>query len=628
MANILICEDEHIVALDIRRHLERFGYVVIGSVATGEEAVELSSSRKPDLVLMDIHLQGSLDGVDAAHEIYESLDIPVILLTAYADEETISRAKISQPFGYIIKPFEERELRTSIELALYRHKMNKDLRRSEERYRELFEEAPSANFTASVDGSLLACNHSFLKLLDYDTNQAVLGKHISDFFQDKADFLIPEASFNEFSPAQTLEWKLKDRKGRPIIVLATIVINKSSNPEAELRGYLVDITERRELENQLRQAQKMEAIGRLAGGIAHDFNNILTAVLGYCNLLAEEISDEPALLDEVKGIQAAANRAVNLTRQLLTFSRKQALEPRLVDANSIIKDLEKMARRLVSETISLKFYYDAARSVISIDPGQFEQVLINLIVNAKDAISNSGSIVIETSNILIKNNESGQGLKNGSWLVLTVRDSGQGIDSDNLPRIFEPFFTTKQLGRGTGLGLSTVYAIIDQSGGTIRVESEKGKGTSFFVYLPVSAGQALPTIREDSRTNELRSGSILLTEDDDYLRGLLSRIMSKAGYRVLEAENAGEAILIAEREKDFILVTDIVMPRINGYELASRLAAVRPSIRVLYMSGYQDNAVKIPLSPSIRTNFLQKPFTHEQLMSALASLEEPSGQDA
>ena len=616
MPKILICEDEHIVALDIKRHLERFGYEVVGTYASGEAAIEACAKARPDLVLMDIHLQGSMDGVAAARLVFEDYRVPVILLTAYADEETVARAKDSLPFGYIIKPFEERELRTAIELALYRHAMDTKLKTSEERYRGLFEEAPSSNFTASTDGIISDCNASFARLLGWPDALSARGSLITERFANGSEGSRFLMRAGEGKPSSAEEWILVRRDGHQVHALATttVVLDSLGKP-SELRGYLVDVTERHELEAQLRQAQKMEAIGRLAGGVAHDFNNILTAIMGFCNLLAEDAGDDPTVREEIDGIQTASRKAVNLTRQLLAFSRKQPIEPKIIDANSVLADTEKMARRLVSENILLKIFADAKRPFVSIDPGQFEQIIVNLIVNAKDAVGEAGSVVVETCNVMSDGSGKNHGIGPGEWFVLTVKDSGGGIASEDLQRIFEPFFTTKTADRGTGLGLSTVYAIVTRNSGLVAVESETGKGSCFYVYLPVvgDKGEAIvPPAPAAGRPK--RAG------DDDSLRGLLARILSKTGYRVLEASNAGEAILIAEREPEYLLLTDIIMPRMNGFELADRLSSVNKALRVLFISGYHDYKEGKPNPVLAKSAFLQKPFTHDQLMTALDEL--------
>jgi len=623
MAKIIICEDEHIVALDMRRQLERFGYQVVGTYTSAEEALEACARSIPDLVLMDIQLQGKLDGVEASRLIYGDYGIPVILITAFADDATIARARDSLPFGYIIKPFEERELRTAIEIALLRSEMERKLRQSEERYRSLFLEAPTANFTAAADGTLTDCNGTFVALLDYPDAGAALGASLLDRFASRDEGQAALRRSTTLTPGAGDEWTLQRLDGETVYVLATLsLLPGRDGGEAELRGYLVDITERRELEAQLRQSQKMEAIGRLAGGIAHDFNNIITAIMGYCNLLAEDVGDNPTLKDEVDGILSSSRRAVNLTRQLLSFSRKQPLEPRIVDVNETLRDLEKMIRRLLSENLILKFFLEAKKPHVSIDPGQFEQIIINLVVNAKDAVAESGAIVVETRTVLADGSGRNHGIVKGEWLQVVVRDNGGGIAPDDLQRIFEPFFTTKPKNQGTGLGLSTVYTAVNRAGGMVSVESEQGRGTAFFVYLPVVALAAPAQVPTPAAKipRPPRKGTILLAEDDAYLRGLLAKLLAKAGYRVLEADTAAQALTIAAGEQGYTLLTDIVMPQMNGYELANRLKEQNQDLRVLFMSGYHDQYEKPAVASYTKSSFIQKPFSHDQLLAALDGL--------
>ncbi len=625
MEKIVICEDEHIVSLDIKRSLIGFGYEVVASYSTGEAAVEGCAHLKADLILMDIRLAGKMDGIEAARHIYDTYDIPVILLSAYADEETVNRAKGSRPFGYIIKPFEERELRTTIEIALYRHSMDRKLRESEARYRTLFHEAPSANFASTVDGIITDANEAFMRLFAFSVQDPVRDIPIVDRFADPSEGrrLLSRA----LTEGQTIseEYRMLRRDGAQLSVLATIAAApRSDGKEPEIWGYLVDLTERRELELQLRQAQKMEAIGRLAGGVAHDFNNIITAIMGYGNLLSEDVGDSEVLKDEVSGILNSAKKAANLTRQLLSFSRKQPLESRIVDINVQIAEMERMLRRLVDENVCIKLFTDAEHPLVSIDPGQFEQVLINLVVNARDAMPSGGVLIIDTLNVVGTGKVHQHGVSKGEWVLVQVKDSGIGIKAEDIQRIFDPFFTTKGPDLGTGLGLSTVYGIVNQSGGRIAVESEVGKGTTFFVYFPLSSGASTASPQLESAPTPVlvsKTGTVLLVEDDDYLRALLSRVLSKSGFRVLEAANPGEAILIAEHETSFLLVADIVMPHMSGYELANRLAEKRSDLRALFMSGYPEKRLDRDDSALVAETFIQKPFTHEQLLEALASLE-------
>ncbi len=623
MPKIIICEDENIVALDIKRHLERFGYEILGMYDKAEEAITACPAINPDLVLMDIQLSGSMDGLDASNIIYKKYNIPVIMLTAYADDITLSRAKDGLPFGYILKPFEDRELKTAIEIALFRHEMDKRLKKSEARYRTLFEQAPTANFTADEDGTITDCNTTFIKLLNFANKESVIGKSIFTWFVNADTGNRLWQSFLNHTNSVFQDWELQKADGQKIYTLATLsVLSESGGQPREVQGYLLDNTERRDLENQLRQAQKMEAVGRLAGGIAHDFNNIITAIMGYANLLQEDIQDNPDLKEEIDGILSATQRAVNLTRQLLSFSRKQSVEAKVVNVHEILKDLEKMIQRLVNENIKVTLALNAANPFISIDPGQFEQTIINLVVNARDAIRGHGSIIIQTKSILCDNSCHHHGLKKGKWLQILVRDTGCGISAEDLQHIFEPFFTTKEKDKGTGLGLSTVYAIINRSGGQIAVESTPGEGTSFFLYLPEVEEQQAPELKTASTSIEAtRSGTIIIAEDDSYIRGIISRLLSKSGYRVLESTDPEDAIRLAEQEPDFMLLTDVVMPKMNGYELAARLSKGRPGLKVLFVSGYQDRSFITPETElTVKSLFLEKPFSHEVLLQAIDKL--------
>ncbi|MEJ5190065.1 MAG: response regulator [Breznakiellaceae bacterium] len=624
--SIVICEDEHIVALDIKRHLERYGYRVGGIFSKAEETIEFCEQEKPQLVLMDIQLQGSMNGLEASRIIYTRFHIPVVILTAYTDDLFLSQVKESFPFGYIVKPFEDRELRTVIELALYRHEMELRLQRSEERYRKLFEEAPTANFIATGEGRIVDCNPAFLKLIRSSKKEELEGSLLYDFVFQKGSLGQMIESLKKEGNPLTKEMELMPKGGEPLSVLMTLsVFRDPFTEEQTIQGYVVDMTAYKELESQLLQAQKMEALGRLAGGIAHDFNNIITAIMGYSNLLLEEVKDNPLLKEEVDGIVAASQRAVSLTRQLLTFSRKQPVENQLIDVHQALETVRKMIDRLIPETIRLTYYLEAQSPYISLDPGQFEQVIVNLVVNARDAIDGEGAIVIETANLHCDGTGSPLCLSPGDWVRISVKDSGCGIPKENLAHIFEPFFTTKKKNEGTGLGLSTVYAIVTKNGGHITVDSTVGKGTSFSIYFPhVASDSSLAPQLPPSEKPEPHTGTVLLVEDDDFLRALIARLLVKWGYRVVEATNPGEALILAEKEKNFMLVTDVVMPHMGGYELADRLLQKDPDLKVLFISGYENENKPKELSlftPPSHFDFLQKPFSHEELLKRLSQLE-------
>jgi signal transduction histidine kinase len=502
----MVVEDEQVVALDITMHLRNLRYTITGMHARGEDALAAFPQERPDLVLMDIRLQGELDGVDTAGRIRDEFGIPVIMLTAYADDAVLERAKATQPYAYIVKPFDARDLRTSIEIALYRHAMEAELQAREER---------------------------------------------------------------------------------------------------------------------LHRSQKMEAIGRLAGGIAHDFNNLLTIILGHSRMIldgfAGEVEPDPgSIREDVEGIQRAALRSAALTRQLLAFSRHRVVERRPTDVNTTLADLQKMLRRLVSEDIVIQEDLGAHPSVALVDPSQLEQVIINLVVNARDAMSAGGRIFIRTATRTIRSEELAgrDAVRPGEYVEIVVSDNGSGMERETLERLFEPFFTTKEPGRGTGLGLSTVYGIISQSGGTIDVQSTPGEGSEFTVCLPLAEPEA-PERRGDVPAVEADGGheTILLVEDDEAIRAILSRALRRKGYQVLEAANAGEALLQVEANAGGVdlLVSDVVMPLMSGVELAARLRAEIPELPVVLMSGYADTAFREIGQEAAHDDFIPKPVDAGEL---------------
>ncbi len=590
---IMVVEDEGVVALDIRRHLEKFGYSVTGIHPSGEEAVEAFDSEEPDLVLMDIRLQGKMDGLEAAQVIKDKRLVPVILLTAYADEKTVERAKAVEPFGYIIKPFEERELRTAIEMALYRHRLERRLQRSEERYRRFFMEDLSADFVADSWGNFLACNESFVSTFGYSSRDSAEKGSLSDLLPSRE----AEMQFwDELVAKRKLvlkELELRRLDGKMIILLANIVGTFSEeNVLSEIKGYLVDISKRRDLEQQLRQAQKLEAVGRLAGGVAHDFNNILTVIIGYSTMIREKLdSNEGAEKADIDGIEDAARRASSLTRQLLAFSRRQILKPKNVHLNKLIRNLEKMIRRLIDENIVMRLDLMEELDSVWIDPGQLEQVLINLVVNARDAMPEGGRISISTRYITLNASiESRMGMiPRGRYVLLTVADTGEGIDDETQGMIFEPFFTTKPEDKGTGLGLSTVYGIVKQSGGFISLETRLGKGTTFYIYLPASEDSEEEGDEKKKGRDRLQGNErVLVVEDEESVRELAKRLLKRYGYQVKAAGDPLEALeLCVDGSESFdLLITDMVMPNLDGNRLAEKFRERYRNIRILFMSGY------------------------------------------
>lgn len=406
---------------------------------------------------------------------------------------------------------------------------------------------------------------------------------------------------------------LRDAAGRPV----------------EVVGSLSDITERKRLEDRFRQSQKMEAIGHLAGGVAHDFNNLLTIILGYTEVLLPTLPPGDPKREMVSQIWEAGERAAGLTRQLLAFSRQTVLEPKVLDLNEVVLENEKMLRRLIGEDVQLTTHLDPTLEPVRLDPGQIGQVIMNLAVNARDAMPTGGKLVIETAPFTLNDTHAGvvSEAKPGRYVLLAIRDTGTGITPEVRAHLFEPFFTTKEPGKGTGLGLATVYGIVKQSGGFICVESEPGRGTAFKLYFPVASGRA--TAEPSSPAQKpLACGTetILLVEDEEALRAMASTVLRQAGYRVLEAGQGTEALRLAEQHPEpiHLLITDVVMPEMGGRELVERLCQQRPDLKVLYLSGYTDDAVVRHGVLQEGMAFLQKPFKLAALTSKVRQvLEDP-----
>jgi two-component system cell cycle sensor histidine kinase/response regulator CckA len=895
-AKILIVEDERIVALDLESSLESLGYAVAGSVSSGERAVEKVGQTRPDLVLMDITLKGTMDGVQAATQIHERFDIPIIYLTAHADETTLQRAKLTQPFGYLLKPFEDRDLHASIEIALYKHRMDRRLRESERWLATTLKSIGDAVIATDTEGNIRFVNPSAERLTGWSQTE-VLGRDLGGVFriiddqtrlpleklsvevlregvvvgtrnntlliakdgtetpisynmapirddpgsitgavvvfQDISERLQAQRAIQRHSrelallnqiiaiSATSLEpepvldiacrelagalevpyvaaWLLSAEKTSarvvaehqsgdytsrlkkmlsviddtafqhllnsktpflvdndaghlivPLLIENELVgslnldagptrgfsadevhqvssvakqvagalvrvrlnaerqrlntaieqsaegviitdiagnivyvnptfeemtgytraqalgrktrllnsgqqdpavykdlwtticagevwhgrlINKRADgslytvdttitPVRDEQGEIVnyislqrDVTQELQLEEQYRQAQKMQAIGQLAAGIAHDFNNLLTAINGYAALLKVQMPPDDPLYGFAEKILQPGWRAAELVRQLMAFSRKQVIQPKAVDLNDLITQTARMLERLVGESIRLETNLAPELWIVKADPAQFEQVLLNLALNGRDAMPDGGTLTIETANIVLESSHAAEALDTQltEYVRIAVRDTGVGMSDDVRVRIFEPFFTTKEMGKGTGLGLATVYGIVHQNGGDIKVYSEEDRGSVFEVYWP----RARETKRQHDRPqvkNSMPSGSetIMLVEDDDNVRRLVRDVLQNQGYTLVEARSAEEALGLAASHAGMIhlLLTDLVLSGMSGKGLADQLCQAWPDTKVLHMSGYSEAVVARRGVLDEGIAFLEKPFS-------------------
>lgn len=570
---------------------------------------------------------GARDGLSLLREIrHAGVDTPVVVLTGRGAEEVAVDAMKAGASDYLSKTqlsVETLDRTVRYALALHQQELQRRqaeaaVRASEERFRALVENSSDALLLLDPEGRIQYVTPSSTRDLGW-TPEQMSGRSIFDFLhpddRDLAGVRMADM-LRRPNRAITAEVRFLHADGSTRI-MEGVASNRLDDPS--VRAIVInarDITERRRLEEQLHQAQKMEAVGQLAGGVAHDFNNLLTAILGYSNLILDDVPPDSPMRRDLEEIRSAGERAASVTRQLLAFSRRQMLQPQIVDVNALVRQIEKLLRGLLSAQIELVPRLAPDLVPIKVDPGSLEQILVNLAVNAKDAMPHGGRLTIETANVTIGPDaaEPLAPMPPGRYVLLAIGDTGDGMDAATRARIFEPFFTTREQGRGSGLGLATVYGMVKQSGGYIWVESQPGEGTVFNVYLPPA--ESVMIARSPGRLSDLdkKQGweTVLLVEDEDAVRSLARAVLRRHGYTVLEARHGVDALRLAERHHDEIhlLLTDMVMPHMNGPELADRLSSVRPRMKVLFMSGYVDRTA-VPDFASM--SFLQKPFTPETL---------------
>jgi PAS domain S-box-containing protein len=630
---VLLVEDSNDDAEMLRLELRRAGYDVIDRQVQTAGAMRDALARESwDIVISDF-VMPQFDAEAALSVVQETgVDVPFIIVSGTIGEETAVEAMRRGADDFMTKgklsrlgPAIERELR---EAAGRRERRAVERALSETRDRAQFALEAAGVGTWESDLGTGATRWSA-------TMEQLHGLPIGGFsgtFDAFLDIIEPEdrprvgdeiARANRKGGDAHLEYRVRWPDGIVHWIAGIGRILRGSNGQPEkAAGIGLDISSRKQLEEQFRQAQKMEAVGRLAGGIAHDFNNLLTAIMGYSELLLERVSDQPDLAADIEEIKKAGERASRLTGQLLAFSRKQTIQPRILDLNQVVADLERMLRRVIGEDIVLDIAPSPSLGRTKADPSQVEQVLMNLVVNARDAMPRGGSLTISTANVVLDTAFARQhvGAVPGRYVSLTVTDSGLGMKPEIVARVFEPFFTTKPVGKGTGLGLSTVYGIVKQNGGYVAVDSTPGAGTTFTIYWPevdepVDSSSAARVPVRTLRGTE----TVLLVEDEAGVRELVRKILERHGYRVLPARDAAEAITMEEGHDGplQLLVTDIVMPGLNGPDLAQRLVRRRPEMQVVYMSGFSHQVAVGFGSVSGRTSFIQKPFSADAFALAV-----------
>ncbi len=606
---VLVCEDEQIVSLDIQMHLNSLGYTVPATFSRAEEVIGFLEKGPVDLVLMDIHLKGEMDGIAAAEIIHRRFDIPVVILTAYADDATLQRAKLSEPFAYIIKPFEERKLQTTLVVALHRHRMEREIRDRERLLSTVLSAINNGVIVTGDSGTVEYANGRARDLLGISA-----GMHVDAAFPTsiRSGALKGVTRFDTNSVSQGL---------RSIDVAGFVV---PGEPAGRVVWAFLDVTEEiererslQEQERQLNRAERMEAIGRFSGGIAHDFNNLITVIMGYTRVILADLENgrvnADSIRDSLSDIHETAKRSSQLTRQLLSFSRNDVHRPELVDINDALWGFRSVVRKAIPGTIDVLYALRADQSTVRIDPYQFEQVVLNLAMNARDAMSGGGTLAVSTESIRVDGERvlAGGSLSAGTYVVVRVVDTGYGIEPEDLPHIFEPFFSTKQAEYGTGLGLASVFGIVEASGGVIDVVSTVGHGSTFALYLPIAAGGQLQSQPERRLNVPGGTETIVVVQDNETLRAMVTHTLRVHGYQTHSARNVGEAIIMAEHiEGISVVVSDLSAPFLSEKEIVHRLSTAARGAAVVLTVDFE----RLVEGPVV---LITKPFDPVEMLLAV-----------
>ena len=617
---VLIVDDDPQMLRTITDILRLNGYAPSGAT-TGLGGLELAATMEhsPAIALVDLSLP-DMDGIEVVSRLHAlSALTQVVILTGNASVDSAVRAMREQSYDYLIKPVQPDHLLATLERAgerSYRRRAEEGMRESEERMRQIFAHVSDALFIVDDSGIIVDVNPAATTLT---------GRSLEQLQSTPLADVLPELNSDDAADGRS-----RLAASVPATAATRVLDIQSARFAPGVRVYTVrDLTKQRQLEEELSQSRKMDAIGQLAGGVAHDFNNLLTVIMSYSSLLLGDIEPTDPRRQDVQEISDAAERAAALTGQLLAFSRKQVMHTRPISVNTVVAGLEKMLRRLIGEDIELVISLGDLLHLVNADPGQLEQVIINLAVNARDAMHNGGKLRITTSNAVLPADSRGKRAEpsaNGHVMV-EVKDNGVGMTREIQQRIFEPFFTTKEQGKGTGLGLATVYGIVTQSGGEVRLHSELNRGTTFRIFFPAlaTAVESVPAVAE---THNVPRGNetVLIVEDDAALRALAARVLESTGYKVLLARNGVEALALCAGYDGRIdlVASDVVMPEMSGRPLVEKLAETRAETRVLFMSGYTDDDVMRRGVLDGRTAFIQKPFTAIQFATKVRDvLDQP-----
>ena len=588
-----------------------------------QAALERLREGGVDVVLLDLGLPDS-QGLDTFRRAQKGApDVPIIVISGLADERIALEAVRSGAQDYLVKGrIEGPQLARAIRYAIERSQSETDLRASEERFRELAENVREVFFvTDAATGRLVYTNPAYEQMFGHSREYAYakpLAWTEAVHPEDRERMMAAPRAAAQVGETILDTFRVVGSDGTICWVRSsTTPVKDSSGTFSRVVGIAEDITELKRAEERFYKAQKMEAVGRLAGGIAHDFNNLLVVIMGTTDLLLEDLGLADPLREDLQEIRKAGARAAALTRQLLAFSRNQILEPRVLEVNGLVADLEKLLHRLIGEDVELKTVLAPDLAHVRADPGQIEQVIVNLAVNARDAMSTGGKLTIETANADLDQSyaRAHEPVQSGRYVMIAVSDTGTGMSEETRGRIFEPFFTTKEPGKGTGLGLATVYGIVKQSGGYVWAYSEVGKGTTFKIYLPQVDQPASARERTTGESRPRGNETILLVEDDEQVRESTRRMLTSLGYHVTAAESGARAFELMDRHQGdlHLLVTDVVMPGLSGGKVVEELRDRRPGLKALYLSGYTDEAIVRHGVLEGGVPFLQKPFSLDAL---------------
>jgi PAS domain S-box-containing protein len=602
-------------------------------VAAYDTALTALTAGHYDVAFVDYWL-GARDGVALmADARARGIDTAIVILTAYGAEDVAVNAMKAGAADYLPKTQVsveslDRAIRHALALRdkeRQRSQAEHALRESEERFRALVEHSSDALLLVDAQGRIRYMAPSSARHFGW-TPDEVIGRSLFDVVHPEDRDPIAGAMSGPLAEAgesTTVEIRVQHADGG-YRTLEAVAVNHIDDPAV---GAIVvnarDITERQRLEEQLRHSQKMEALGQLAGGVSHDFTNLLTAILGYCELALSDLRPDDPLRHDLEEIRSAGERASSLTRQLLAFAHREVLQPQIVDVNALVRQLERLVRRLLQPQIELVTTLEPNVSRVKVDPASIEQVLVSLTVHARDGLPGGGRVTIETANVSIDGSDASDGsLPAGSYVLIAVRDTGDGMDAEARARVFEPFFTPGEQGKGSGLGLATVYATVRQNGGHIEVESEPGAGTCFRILLPPAVNVLIPRAGDRIEHIEKKDGweTVLVVEQDDAVRALAREVLRRHGYAVLEARHGVDALRLAERHRDpiHLLMTDVVTPHMSGRDVAERLTSARPTMKVLFVLGQAGD--EMPADLARGSTILRKPFTPDALARKVRAL--------